>query len=102
MKKTGLMVMGLAAVLGIGSAVGVCGGTKKIIKFEDGKRVEIDVENGGAAVGNEARSEAATEAADLSFGGAETDLDLRIRRKRRRKVLWVKKVFWNWESSGAQ
>ncbi|MCI9593823.1 MAG: hypothetical protein HFG51_06695 [Lachnospiraceae bacterium] len=75
MKKTGLMVMGLAAVLGIGSAVGVCGGTKKIIKFEDGKRVEIDVENGGAAVGNEARSEAATEAADLSFGGAETDLD---------------------------
>lgn len=68
MKKTGWMVMGLAAVLGIGSAVGVCGGTKKIIKFEDGKRVEIDVENG-------AGSEAATEPADLSFGGFEEDLD---------------------------
>lgn len=78
MKKTGLAIMGLAAVLGIGSAVGVCAGTKKIIKFEDGKRVEIDVENGGAA-GTEAKTEAgdeaATEPADLSFGGFEDDLD---------------------------
>lgn len=46
MKKTGLIIMGLAAVMGIGSAAGVCAGTKKIIRFEEGKRVEIDVENG--------------------------------------------------------
>ncbi len=85
MKKTGLAIMGLAAVLGLGSAVGVCAGTKKIIKFEDGKRVEIDVENGGAVTGAqtgdeavngaEAGSEAATEPVDLSFGGFEADLD---------------------------
>ncbi len=97
MKKTGLAIMGLAAVLGLGSAVGVCAGTKKIIKFEDGKRVEIDVENGGAVTGAqtgdeavngaqtedeavnktgaESGSEAATEPADLNFGGFEADLD---------------------------
>ena len=44
MKKTGLIIMGLAAVMGIGSAAGVCAGTKKIIRFDEGKRVEIDVE----------------------------------------------------------
>ena len=50
MKKTGLIIMGLAAVMGIGSAAGVCAGTKKIIRFDEGKRVEIDVENGVAVV----------------------------------------------------
>lgn len=71
MKKSGLAIMGLAAVLGIGSAAGVCAGTKKIIKYEDGKRVEIDVEQNAPA----AIEPTATEPADLSFGGFEEDLD---------------------------
>lgn len=70
MKKTGLAIMGLTAVLGISSAVGVCAATKKIIKFEDGKRVEIDVENDAGTNAAEV-----TEPADADFGGFEEDLD---------------------------
>ncbi len=59
MKKTGLIIMGLAVVMGIGSAAGVCAGTKKIIRFDEGKRVEIDVENGVAGATDAAGTEGA-------------------------------------------
>ena len=60
MKKTGLIIMGLAVVMGIGSAAGVCAGTKKIIRFDEGKRVEIDVENGVAGATDAAAIHAST------------------------------------------
>lgn len=65
--RKGFVIMGLAAVLGIGGALGVCAATKKIIKIEDGKRIEIDVEQSReeaeAKAGQEAASEAAAESA---------------------------------------
>lgn len=53
--------MGLAAVLGIGGALGVCAATKKIIKIEDGKRIEIDVEQSREEAEAKAGQEAAAE-----------------------------------------
>lgn len=82
--RKGFVIMGLAAVLGIGGALGVCAATKKIIKIEDGKRIEIDVEQSREEAEAKAGQEAAAEesavaeeptAADLEYGGMEPDLD---------------------------
>lgn len=93
--RKGLVIMGLAAVLGIGAALGVCAGTKKIIKIEDGKRVEINVEQSRqeaeaaltestavdpiaaepVEIEPTAVEPTAAEPADLEYGGMEPALD---------------------------
>lgn len=43
MRKKGLMIAGLAMVLGIGGAIGASGAIKQVIRMEGGKRIEESV-----------------------------------------------------------
>lgn len=69
MKKRLMLILGISAVIGVGTVMGTFGGAKQVIRMGGGTREVTDMENGGAA-----QTEEPIE--DMTDGAEETAADM--------------------------